>query len=143
MVDVGGAAAGLSMLASILSITRSVKDLMSSMKISGKKALEIFAGKASEEERKLLAVEGVSASIVAMSVIAMELLAQFEEELKACQARHIRDRKKAAGDSVKGAQADRRASICMCAVLTSIKLHNKGELEKGQLQNWWDSYGCV
>jgi hypothetical protein len=131
------------MLASILSITRSVKDLMSGAKIDSKEALEIFAGKASEKEKKLLDVQGVRTSIVAMSVIANPLLAQFEAEAEACQAKHIRDRKKAAGDSVKGNQADRRAAQCMCSVLISIRLHNQGELPKGQVQDWWDSYGCV
>jgi hypothetical protein len=143
MVDAGSAAAGLSMLASILSIARSVKELMSSMRIGGKEALEVFRKRASDKEKKILEVEGVGQTVIAITVISSALLAQLEEEAQECEAKHIRDRKKAGRDSTKGDIADRNAAHCMCAVLKSIRIHNKGRLPKGQLQDWWASYGCT
>jgi hypothetical protein len=138
----GGAAAGLSILASMFSITRSVKELMSKRNLDGEQALAAFKASASDQQKNLLGTKGFSESVLAMTVINAALLAQFEQEAADCQDKHIGERKKAKGDAAKGELADQKGKRCMCAVLKSVKKHNKGVLPAGQLQDWWESYGC-
>jgi hypothetical protein len=142
MIAIATAAASLSILSSLLSITRSVKEFMTSKKISAKDALELFKKQAPQEQSKLLEEKGIAETILAMTVISDPLLTQLEAEAQACEAEHIEARRKAAGNPTKGQLADRQAAICMCSVLTSIKVHNKGKLPGAQLKNWWDAYGC-
>jgi hypothetical protein len=126
----------------MFSITRSVKELMSKKKLNKEQALEAFKASASDQQKELLGSEGFSESVLALTVINAALLAQFQQEAADCQANHINERQKAKGNVAQGELANQKAKRCMCAVLKSVKKHNKKILPAGQLQEWWDSYDC-
>lgn len=135
-------AASLSIIASVLSITRSVIDLAKSGNISMEDALALFRGRANKNQSEILQRPNITAAILQMTTIATALLQQLDDEARACEAEHIKARKAAGNDQMKKDQADIDAAQCMCSVLRDLKRYNKGHLPSGDFQNWWSSYGC-
>ena len=136
------AAATLSIIASILSITRSVRELMQKNQASKEDALALFRKGASKAQKDVLDRPGVAAAVLQLMIISPKLLQQLEDEASDCEQRHIKARQAAGRDQGKLDQADIDAAQCMCAVLRAIRRYNKDELPSGDLQNWWDSYRC-
>jgi hypothetical protein len=135
-------AASLSIIASVLSITRSVIELAKSGNLSIEDALAVFRGRANKSQKDILNRPNITEAILQMTTIAPALLQQLDDEARACEAAHIKARKAAGNEQVKKDQADIDAAQCMCSVLRDLKRYNKGQLPKGDFQNWWDSYGC-
>jgi hypothetical protein len=136
------AAATLSIIASILSITRSVRELMQKSQASKEEALAHFRERANKAQKDILDRPGVTAAVLQMTIISPKLLKQLDDEAKECEQRHITARQDAGRDQGKLDQADIDAAQCMCAVLRAIKRYNTGKLPSGDFQNWWDSYRC-
>ena len=136
------AAAALSIIASILSITRSVKELMQKNQTSKEDALALFRKGATKAQKDVLDRPGMSAAVLQMMVISPTLLQQLDDEAKACEDRHVQGRKEAGGDEAKLDKVGVDAAKCMCEVLRSIKRFNRDQLPRGDLQDWWDSYRC-
>jgi hypothetical protein len=135
-------ASSMSMLASVLSMASSIKNIMTGRKVDSKTAIGIFKQTASPEEIGILADADVENSISEVSnVIAADLLGQLASEAKRCQDRHINDRQ-AALTQMSTDQADINAALCMCSVLRDIRRYNKGVLPSGPFKNWWESYSC-
>jgi hypothetical protein len=142
IMPVETAVATLSILASSLSITRSVTELVQKFGISKEDALARFRKSASKAENEILDRPGMAGAVLAMTIISSALLQQLEDEARGCERRHIEDRKNAGEDLGKKEVADIQAHQCMCSVLRAIKRYNKGELPGDLFKNWWDSYGC-
>jgi hypothetical protein len=141
-MPVAETAASLSIISSVLSITRSVIDLAKSGNLSKEDALALFRGRADKHQRDILDRPNITAAILQMTTIAPGLLQQLDNEARACEVTHIKARKAAGNDEMKKDQADIDAAQCMCSVLRDLKRYNKGQLPAGDFQNWWDSYSC-
>jgi hypothetical protein len=136
------AAAALSIVASVLSITRSVKELKRKNDSSKEDALALFRRGANKAEKDILSRPGASAAVLQMMIISDALLQQLDREARRCEKRHIEDREEADGNHGKLQQADNKATQCMCNVLRALKSFNNDELPAGDFQDWWDSYRC-
>ncbi|MGM4886419.1 hypothetical protein AB7813_01880 [Tardiphaga sp. 20_F10_N6_6] len=141
MLELPIAASGLSILASLLSIGRSVKDLMATQNLSTDQALDKFKGNASGTNAEVLAMKGSDSAIKSIVIIPGQLLDQLVSEINGCVDRQVEARKKAKNQAGKD-KADRAAAVCVCSGLGSIKLHNSGKLPEGTLRDLWKAYGC-
>lgn len=138
--------ASLSILASIIGIAASIKDLMKKRNLEKQEALILYEEEANDKERELLQDVGIRESILDLVVISAPLLNQLAHEAQNCETKHIEARKvaDAAGSQIDKDIADNKAGQCMCNVLRDIMRYNKKEFPDGrQFKNWWDSYGCT
>lgn len=137
--------ASIGILASVLSIAASVKQLVQKRHISKQDALQIYLRQASDKERKLLQRPDIQAAVLEVTVISKALLDQLAKEAQECERKHIRERQEAdrKNNQTDKVRADVNAAQCMCNVLRDIKRYNTGQLPKhGPFLDWWDSYDC-
>src|SRR4051794_10219646 len=114
MLELPIAASGLSILASLLSIGRSVKDLMATQNLSTDQALDKFKGNASGTNAEVLAMKGSDSAIKSIVIIPGQLLDQLVSEINGCVDRQVEARKKAKNQVGKD-KADRAAAVCVCS----------------------------
>ena len=132
----------LSMLASMLSMASSIKNLVTQRKVSPDEAIALYKKSAKPAELRLLNDPKFAASVKATLTISGPLLDQFAKEAQKCEERHIQARNKANTENEK-TQAEISAAECICSVLRLIKLRNRDVLPNDELENWWNSYKCT
>ncbi len=134
--------ATLSILASVLSIASSVKQIMERRRIGREEALQRFLKEAEDKERSLLEDPATRLDILELTTISEKLLKQLLDEANQCERKHIENRKKSE-TKIDRDQADIDAAECMCGVLRAIIRYNKRKLpDNGPFKDWWDSYSC-
>ena len=131
----------IQILAAILSIAASVRQLAQARKVSKQEALEIFRREASPKDRELLEDRTTRDAVIELQLISQPLLDQLSSEAKDCEDEHIGARKRAKGIGDRK-NADVKAAECMCGVLRDIKGYNDETLPSGPFQNWWTAYSC-
>src|SRR5438105_1941990 len=90
--------ASMSMIASVLSIASSIKNLMTRNRISSDQAIDLFKQTATKSDIKTLSDPKAHASIVGITkihVISTRLLSQFADEARNCEDRHLKGRQDA------------------------------------------------